>query len=242
MSSKKFDVHAELMKNGKGIANLSEAREIKKLDFFSLLGRRSYKPKRFQFSFEVLYFQFIGVLISSVLFGLLIGMKINEAIFIIFGSLPIWCIVSLLRLYAALAPVRERLKLITVRRTLHKAYFKRKKFFKEYTEQKNKEVKRADFENELAQLDKEFSSVIEDGKKFADSLGLPVCTKQSRSKLNNPIHVKKVLQRKFDSSVIQANSSKDLKIVDGKSKFTVAGLSLAPARSSRPSDQIEIDL
>lgn len=242
MSIEELDVHAELMKNGKGIASLSEAREIKKLDFFSLLGRRSYRPKRFKFSFEVLYFQFVGVLISSVLFGLLIGMKIHEAVFMILGALPIWCIVTFMRLYSALAPIRERRKVIAVRRALHKAYFKRKKFFKDYTKQRNKEAKRADFENELAELDNEFSLVIEDGKKFADSLGLPVCTRQSRSKLNNPVHVEKVLQRKFDSSVVQATSSKDLKIVDGKSKFTVAGLSLAPARSSRPSDQIEIDL
>lgn len=242
MNSQELSIQEALMKHGRGIASLSEAREVKKLDFFTSIGRRSYKPKRFRFSLEVLYFQLVGVLISSVLFGLLIGMKMHEAVFLILVALPIWCCVTFVRLYTALGPIRERRKLIAVRRSMHKAYFKRKKFFKEYWKEKNKEKKQVDFEKELAQLDEEFASVIEDGKKFADSLGLPVCSKQNRSKLNNPAHVEKVLQRKFDSPVVQAKSVKDLKIVDGKSQFTIAGLSLAPARSSHPSNQIEIDL
>lgn len=242
MNKDELNVHEELMKNGRGVTSLSEARKIKKLDFFSLIGRRSYKPKRFKFSLDVLYFQLVSCLVGSILFGLLIGMDIHEAVFMVLGILPIWCCFTFVRLYSALRPVRERQKLITMRRSVHKSYFKRKKFYKEYQKQKAKEVSRVNFEKELSKLDEEFASVIEDGKKFADSLGLPISNGLNRSKLRNPSHVEKVLQRKIDSPVMQVKKDDSLKVVDGKSNFTIAGLSLAPALSSNPSKQIEIDL
>ncbi|MDP2565858.1 hypothetical protein [Pseudoalteromonas marina] len=241
MKDKPKNVHELIMTRGLGLSSLKEARIQRDLNFFELVGNRAYKPKRSSFSILSVYYQFLTSLIVPILFGLVAGMQIHEAVFLVPIGFILFIFITMIRIFNALTPVRVRRKKIAIRRKVHKAYFERRKVLKELTREEVKKDKRADFELQLKKIDEEFEEVINSSKDFIQSLQATSCPKQYRSKINNPAHVETVIRRKIDSPSGSQATIK-LKDVNSQSDFKIAGLSLAPAPARKTVSQIEIDL